>query len=85
MKKTISKLAIALGLSFFAGSHVLAAPNYNELAQYAGIDVQTLKDAISQSVYQQKIIDAITRPSEGKPWWQYRKIFITTSRIDAHC
>ncbi|SKA58385.1 membrane-bound lytic murein transglycosylase B [Succinivibrio dextrinosolvens DSM 3072] len=83
MNKTISKLAIVLGLSFFTATSVHAAPNFDELAKYAGVDVQTLKDATSQAVYQQKIIDAITRPSEGKPWWQYRKIFITTSRIEA--
>ncbi len=45
--------------------------------------VESLQDALNQAVYQQKIIDAITRPGEAKPWWQYRKIFITVSRIQA--
>ncbi len=83
MKNTFSKIALFLGLTLFSTSYSYASPNIEELAQYAGIDVQTLEEAKSQAVYQQKIIDAITRPSEGKPWWQYRKIFITTSRIDA--
>ncbi len=31
--------------------------------------------------YQQSIIDAITRPAEGKPWRDYRPIFINDARI----
>lgn len=53
------------------------------LASKTGVSVQALEYAISQSTYQQKIIDAITRPSEAKPWYQYRKIFITKERINA--
>ena len=53
------------------------------LSSKTGVSVQALEYAISQSAYQQKIIDAITRPSEAKPWYQYRKIFITQERIDA--
>ena len=30
----------------------------------------------------QKIIDAISRPWEAKPWHQYRPIFLTQKRID---
>ncbi len=34
--------------------------------------------------YQQAIIDAISRPAEGvKPWYEYRKIFLTEERIAA--
>ena len=29
----------------------------------------------------QSIIDAITRPAEAKPWYEYRPIFLTKSRI----
>lgn len=29
-----------------------------------------------------KIIDAITRPAEGKPWHEYRTIFVTQTRIN---
>ncbi len=83
MNKMITKIAFVLGLSMFTSTASYATPNFEELAKYAGVDVQSLKDAATQAVYQQKIIDAITRPSEGKPWWQYRKIFITTSRINA--
>jgi len=30
---------------------------------------------------QQRILDAIARPAEGKPWFQYRPIFLTGKRI----
>ncbi|GMU43146.1 MAG: lytic murein transglycosylase B [Xanthomonadales bacterium] len=34
--------------------------------------------------YRQAIIDAISRPAEGvKPWYEYRKIFLTEERIAA--
>ncbi len=81
-QKKILSLAITIGLTI--GVNVAyAKPNLNTLASYAKIEVSDLQDALKQAVYQQKIIDAITRPSEGKPWWQYRKIFITKSRINA--
>jgi len=34
-----------------------------------------------QAEYKQSIVDAISRPAEGKPWYQYRKIFLTDKRI----
>ena len=57
--------------------------NLTELSTYAKVSQESLALAIQDAVYQQKIIDSITKPSEGKPWWQYRKIFITVSRIEA--
>lgn len=33
------------------------------------------------AVYQQSIIDAISRPAEGKAWKDYRPIFLTPARI----
>jgi membrane-bound lytic murein transglycosylase B len=32
--------------------------------------------------YQQSIIDAISKPAEGKPWKDYRPIFLTEKRIE---
>jgi membrane-bound lytic murein transglycosylase B len=34
-----------------------------------------------EAEYKQSIVDAISRPAEGKPWYQYRKIFLTDKRI----
>lgn len=60
-----------------------ASPNLDELAQYAGIDKSLLDSAITQATYQQKIIDTMNRPYESKPWYTYRKLFMTKQRIDA--
>ena len=79
----------AYGSGGGAGVNTQAMPpeasniDLSALASKAGISVQALQYAISQARYQQKIIDAITWPSEGKPWYQYRRIFITRERIDA--
>ncbi|PSJ44839.1 lytic murein transglycosylase B [Zobellella endophytica] len=40
-----------------------------------------LTEAVAQASYQQSIIDAMTRPAEGKPWHQYRPIFLTEKRL----
>jgi membrane-bound lytic murein transglycosylase B len=38
---------------------------------------------LDSAVYQQSIIDAISKPAEGKAWKDYRPIFLTQARIDA--
>ncbi|MFC1748153.1 lytic murein transglycosylase B [Pseudomonadota bacterium] len=60
-------------------------------------DVQTFIDSLSQRhniarteleqlfkgvEIKQEIIEAISKPAEGKPWHQYRPIFVTDSRAD---
>ena len=42
-------------------------------------EVRTL---LAEAEYKQTIIDAISRPAEGKPWYEYRKIFLNDKRID---
>jgi membrane-bound lytic murein transglycosylase B len=38
---------------------------------------------LDSAVYQQSIIDAISKPAEGKAWKDYRPIFLTQARIDS--
>lgn len=40
-----------------------------------------LKQVFNKVNIQPSIIEAMTRPAEGKPWYQYRPIFLTESRI----
>jgi len=40
-----------------------------------------LQDLFKQVEHKQNIIDAISRPAESKPWYQYRPIFVTEKRI----
>ncbi len=53
-----------------------------EMAQKHGFDQDLLQRTVGQAVYQQRIIDAITRPAEARPWRDYRPIFLTKNRID---
>ena len=47
-----------------------------------GFDETEVRLVLDQAVYQQSIIDAITRPAEKKPWIAYRGIFVTPTRIE---
>jgi len=48
--------------------------------QIPAADVQAL---LEQAQFVQSIVDAISRPAEGKPWYDYRPIFLTRARINA--
>jgi membrane-bound lytic murein transglycosylase B len=52
------------------------------VAEY-GLDADYVREVLGRAEYQQAIIDAITRPAEGKPWHQYRPIFLGERRIQA--
>jgi membrane-bound lytic murein transglycosylase B len=58
-------------------------PAFRELmVKKHGFDAAAL-DALFVGVKRdQRVIDAMGRPAEAKPWWQYRKIFVTPERID---
>ncbi len=51
-----------------------------EMAQKYNFDQEWLDALLSNSRYRQDIIDAISRPAEGKDWHQYHPIFVTDSR-----
>ena len=47
-----------------------------------GVPADTIRATLAQAVYQQKIIDAMTRPAEAvRPWRDYRPIFLNDARI----
>lgn len=41
-----------------------------------------IRHTLAKAKKQQKIIDAMNRPAEGKDWYEYRPIFLTRKRID---
>ena len=47
-----------------------------------GLQADEVLAVLDEAEYQQSIVDAISRPAEGKPWSEYRKIFLTEKRID---
>lgn len=54
----------------------------DDMAQKHGFDRAALLATFAQVQLKQKIIEAITRPAEAKPWYQYRPIFVTDTRIE---
>lgn len=53
-----------------------------EMVKKHGFDAKELNAQFKQVKFKQKIIDAITRPAESKPWFEYRPIFVTNTRIN---
>ncbi|GAA4892132.1 lytic murein transglycosylase B [Ferrimonas pelagia] len=51
--------------------------------QQQGLTQEYLAQAFELAERDQAIIDAITRPWEAKPWYQYYPIFLTEKRLEA--
>ena len=47
-----------------------------------GLDRTWVEHAIKGAHKRQAVIDAITKPYEAKPWFQYEPLFVNDSRID---
>lgn len=52
-----------------------------EMVEKHQFDRDNLVKVFKQVETKKKIIEAITRPAESKPWYQYRPIFMTEKRI----
>jgi membrane-bound lytic murein transglycosylase B len=52
-----------------------------EMAERHGFDPVALGALMDRAHYRQDIIDAMRRPYEGRPWSDYRPIFLTQARI----
>lgn len=55
----------------------------DKVVQKDGFDRRWVEHAFEGAQKHQSIIDAMTRPAESKPWFQYQAIFVTDSRISA--
>jgi membrane-bound lytic murein transglycosylase B len=53
----------------------------SEMVQKHELDRERLQQLMDGVEFRQDIIDAISRPAEAKPWYQYRPIFLTPARI----
>ena len=52
-------------------------------ARTYGVDREHIRRTLAQATYQQRIIDAISRPAEAvRPWKDYRPIFLNDARIN---
>lgn len=60
-----------------AGSERFAA----EMIRKHGFSRAELASLMGDAGYRQEVIDAIRKPWEAKPWYQYRALFLTDKRI----
>ncbi len=47
-----------------------------------GLDRAMVERALARAERKQSILDAISRPAEARPWYEYRPIFLTEARIE---
>lgn len=82
-------LSVAASLPLLAATGWAKAPALPEPAQafvdeMVGrhhFDRRELTALLAGARHRQDILDAISRPAEAKPWYQYRRLFITEDRI----
>lgn len=53
-----------------------------EMVQKHKFKESTLNQWFNEAKVQPTIIEAMTKPAEGKPWHEYQKLFITTKQIN---
>lgn len=64
-----------------AQTHPGQAELVREVARDTGKSPAALNTLLDGATKKQSILDAIRRPAEGKPWKDYRPIFVTDKRI----
>ena len=85
--KFLSRIAMLawvslLSTSCLAENHPGAEAFAQKAAAEYQLDQQEVLEILQQARFQQSIVDAISRPAEAKPWYQYRPIFLNRKRID---
>ncbi len=81
------KRALALTLVSFLSASCLAEqhPGAEEFAARAAaehnLNAKEIFDLLKEARFKKSIVEAISRPAEAKPWFQYRPIFLTDKRI----
>lgn len=75
-------LILILSASCMAEQHPGAEEFASKVAAENEMNAEEVMELLLDARYKQSIVDAMTRPAEGKPWYKYRPIFITDDRID---
>jgi len=82
-------LAVFLPVSQYAVANPAELSTDREFTQFVSrmveehnFDEQYLSDIFSDVRILQYVIDAMSRPAEKKPWFEYRRIFLTSQRVD---
>ncbi|HSJ48127.1 MAG TPA: lytic murein transglycosylase B [Gammaproteobacteria bacterium] len=63
-------------------NHPEAKAFIDEMVERHAMDRGELTELFAEAQVREDILSAISRPAEGKPWHEYRPIFLTRSRID---
>lgn len=79
-------LVLTLGTNACAQSTYENKPNtqafIQEMVQKHGFQKEKLQSLFASAHRRDDIITTMKRPAEGKPWYEYRSIFLTDQRID---
>lgn len=74
---------LLLTLGFALPSHAESQANFIEAtASQYNIPQAWLTDMLAQAQHRPQVLALIKRPWEAKPWYQYRKLFITEQRVN---
>jgi membrane-bound lytic murein transglycosylase B len=68
-------------VSGYAAEHPGTEEFVKKAVSEYGLQETDVRELLASAEYQQSIVDAISRPAEGKPWYEYKKIFLTDSRV----
>ena len=69
-------------LPVFASPHPGSDEFVKRAVEEHGLAESEVRALLNEAEYKQSIVDAISRPAEGKPWHEYRPIFLTDKRIN---
>jgi len=82
MKRILALALVSiLSTSCLAQQHPGAEEFAAQAASEYDLDQQEVISLLQNARFKQSIVDAISRPAEAKPWYDYRPIFITDKRI----
>jgi len=82
MKRLITLALVSiLSTSCLAQQHPGAEEFAAKAAAEYNLDQAEVLLVLEDARFKQSIVDAISRPAEAKPWYDYRPIFITEKRI----
>lgn len=82
MKRILTLVLVSiLSTSCLAQQHPGAEEFAARAAAEYNLDQEEVLRMLESARFKQSIVDAMSRPAEGKPWFQYRPIFITDKRI----
>jgi membrane-bound lytic murein transglycosylase B len=86
----IKRIPVLFALSLLVGQAVAstqllsdskAVRNFiNEMVEQHAFTANELQAVFDEANLHQSILDAISRPAESKPWYEYRPIFVTPAR-----